>query len=430
MTSLPALRPCAAPFRILVASGLVALLAACASTPAPLPPVQRPVAVPAPVVPPTPAPPPAAQTAAELPLSLLGPPDALPGWQMDTSADFDIALKRSCPSLIKRSDGTGLTQPTDWQALCTAISGGEPARAALVRLTQAIAVGDGTGLNTGYFEPMLEGSLTPTPRFATPLYKRPTDLIDVSLGDFRETLKGQRTAGRLQGDKLVPYADRGEIEDGALAGKGLELLWLADPYEAFSLHIQGSGQVRLPDGSIVRVGYNGQNGHLYVGVGKLLRERGVLGPGQATMDGILNWARANPDAGKALFRENKSYVFFRRIEGEGPLGSLNVPLIADRSIAVDPLFVPLGAPVWLNSRHVDPLAEKTPAGQMPTVPFVQAMVAQDTGGAIKGANRLDIFFGSGIRARSLASAQSQRGSLTLLLPVASIDRLKAAGKIK
>jgi membrane-bound lytic murein transglycosylase A len=412
--------------RYLSAALGVALLAACAAPQAtiPLPPVKTPVAVPTPVVPPV-SPDVLAQTAAGVPLSLLGTPDSLPGWRDDTGIDFASALRKSCPALTKRIDGSGLTLPDDWRPLCDALATGEAPQTALARLTQAMAVGDGTGLNTGYFEPQLEGSLTPTERFATPLYKRPADLIDVSLGDFRDTLKGQRTAGRLLGTKLVPYFDRGEIEDGALASKGLELMWLADPYETFSLHIQGSGQVRLPDGSMIRVGYDGQNGHPYVGVGKLLRERGILGPGQATMDGILNWARTHPADGKALFRENKSFVFFRRVEGDGPLGSLNIPLTPERSIAVDPLFIPLGAPVWLNSRHSDPLDPQASA-----IPFAKLMVAQDTGGAIKGANRLDIFFGSGIRARALASSQSQRGSLTLLLPLASIERLKAAGVVK
>ncbi len=427
MTDLSVSRQNAARTRILILSGVAALLSACATGPAPAPP-QKPAAIPAPVVPPAPTPPPAAQTAAEMSLALLGAPDALPGWQDDDGAALDVALRRSCPVLVKRTDGTGLTQPADWIPLCTAILAGEAPKLALTRLTQAVAVADGLGLNTGYFEPLLEGSLTPSERFATPLYKRPADLIDVALGDFRDAWKGQRTAGRLQGNKLVPYADRGAIEDGALAGKALELLWLADPYEAFSLHIQGSGQVRLLDGSTVRVGYDGQNGHEYTGVGKLLRQRGVLGAGQATMDGILNWARANPVEGKALFRENKSYVFFRRIEGDGPIGSLNMALTPERSIAVDPLFIPLGAPVWLNTRHVDPLGAKTPEGQAITVPFARLMVAQDTGGAIKGVNRLDIFFGSNFRARTLASAQSHKGSLTLMLPHASVERLRAAGK--
>lgn len=430
MTDIFIMRRTAAQARILSIAAITLLLAACATTPEPTPaPVQKPTAVPTP--PPTPATqPPPAQTAVETALSILGSPDSLPGWAEDSGTDLAVALRRSCPVLTKRSDGSGLTQPADWAPLCQAILSGEAPKTALARLTKAVVVADGTGLNTGYFEPLLEGSLIPSDRFATPLYKRPPDLVDVALGDFRDVWKGQRTAGKLQGNKLIPYADRGAIEDGALANKALELLWLADPYEAFSLHIQGSGQVRLSDGTTVRVGYDGQNGHEYTGVGKLLRQRGILGAGQATMDGILNWARANPVEGKALFRENKSYVFFRRIEGDGPIGSLNMALTAERSIAVDPLFIPLGAPVWLSTRHVDPLGAKTPEGQAITVPFARIMVAQDTGGAIKGVNRLDIFFGSNFRARSLASAQSHRGSLTLLLPIPSIERLTTAGKLK
>jgi membrane-bound lytic murein transglycosylase A len=414
------------------AAATTVILAACAGpqTDPVFPPTrQAPAAVPPPVVAPTPAPPADAQTAAELSLTLLGSPDSLPGWLQDTGAGIATTLGKSCGSLLKRDDGTGLTEVDDWKPLCAAIASGEPAPAALARLTQAVAVGDGLGLNTGYFEPLMEGALTPSERYATPLYKRPPDLIDISLGEFRATFKGQRTAGRLQGNKLIPYYDRGQIDDGVLVNKSLELLWMADPYETFSLHIQGSGQVKLPDGSIIRVGYDGQNGHEYTGVGKLLRQRGVLASGQATMDGILNWARAHPVEGKALFRENKSFVFFRKIEGDGPIGSLTVALTPERSIAVDPLFIPLGAPVWLNTRHVDPQAPQGTAAT-PTVPFAKIMIAQDTGGAIKGANRLDIFFGSDVRARVLASAQSQRGSVTLLLPIASVERLKTAGKIK
>ncbi len=365
------------------------------------------------------------QTAAELTLSLAGNPSAFPGWTEDKADKVDAALRSSCAVLIKRTDASGLTRPEEWQSLCSALASGEAVKSALERTTQLVRVNDGKGLNTGYFEPMLDGAWAQSAKATAPLYKRPADLIEVSLGDFRDTLKGQRTAGRVSGGKLVPYADRAEIEAGALAGKNLELLWVTDPYEVFSLHIQGSGQIRMPDGQIVRVGYDGQNGHLYTGVGKLLRERNVLAPGQATMEGILNWARANPDAGKALFNENRSYIFFKRIMGNGPIGALNFVLAPERSIAVDPLFVPMGAPVWLESRHPDPAS---PA--LPPIPFARIMVAQDTGGAIKGANRLDVFFGSDAKARAIASGMSQRGALLLMLPNASIERLTREGHFK
>jgi membrane-bound lytic murein transglycosylase A len=408
---------------------VLGMLSACAGT-ADRPPVfTEPKQVPkARPTPPPPVPPSPTtevkQTAAELEMFLIGSPTLLNGWAQDSAARLDAALRNSCPTLMKRMDDTGLTQPLDWQPLCAAIASGESPKAALEKYTQAVRIADGQGLNTGYFEPMLDGSLTPSERYAAPLYKRPADLIEVSLGEFRDTLKGQRTAGKISGNKLVPYADRAEIENGALAGKGLELLWLADPYESFSLHIQGSGQVRLPDGQVVRVGYDGQNGHLYTGVGKLLRQRNVLAPGQATMEGILNWARANPAAGKALFNENRSYVFFKRVNGDGPNGALNFVLVPERSIAVDPLFVPLGAPVWLESRHPDPAG---PA--LAQIPFARIMIAQDTGGAIKGANRLDVFFGSDSRARAIASGMSQRGALVLLLPQLSVQRLQDAKKL-
>jgi membrane-bound lytic murein transglycosylase A len=377
------------------------------------------------VTPPTIASVPQKQTATEMELALAGSPSSLPGWAQDNADKVDAALRSSCAVLTKRNDASGLTQPADWQPLCSALASSESAKVALERHTQLVRVNDGKGLNTGYFEPMLDGAWTQSAKATAPLYKRPLDLVEVSLGDFRDTLKGQRTAGRVSGGKLVPYADRAEIEAGALAGKALELIWVTDPYEVFSLHIQGSGQIRMPDGQIVRVGYDGQNGHLYTGVGKLLRDRNVLGPGQATMEGILNWARTNPEAGKALFNENRSYIFFKRIMGDGPIGALNFVLAPERSIAVDPLFITMGAPVWLDSRHPDPVS---PA--LPPIPFARIMIAQDTGGAIKGTNRLDVFFGSDTRARAIASGMSQRGALLLMLPNASIERLTREGRFK
>lgn len=275
-----------------------------------------------------------------------------------------------------------------------------------------VVLADGTGLNTGYFELTLAGSRTRDAANAYPLYRVPADLIDVDLGQFAPTLVGKHVRGRVEGARLVPYYDRAAIDDGALVGRGLELAWVADPVEAFFLAIQGSGRVRLSDGAELRVGYAGQNGRDYTGIGLLLRERGVLGPGQATMEGLIAWLHAHPDEGRAVLRENKSYVFFRELTGPEPVGALGVALTPGTSVAADPAFVPLGAPLFLVTRTVD--------GPLATV-----MVAQDTGGAIKGANRFDLFLGAGTDARRIAGSLSAKGRAWLLLPRAAAERLRA-----
>jgi membrane-bound lytic murein transglycosylase A len=416
--------------RTYLSAVLLSLLAACASEPMPLPRPEpaKPQVSSSQIVPPPPktatANPPGAS---ELPLTLLGAANALPGWAEDEAKGVADVLRKSCPALQKNTDLSGLTQTTDWISLCSALAAGNPAldvKALLAAELQAVQVANGKALNTGYYEAQLDGALAPGGAFITPLYKRPPELIDLDLGAFRPTMKGQRLAGRIQGNKLVPFADRADINGGALAGRGLELLWVNDEWEAFSLQVQGSGQIKLPDGQVVRVGYDGQNGHEYQSVGRLMIERGLMQKGKATMQGILGWARANPEQARKLFNENRSFVFFKEIKGDGPVGALNIPLTAERSIAVDPVYVPLGAPVWLDSSHQNPDAI---GGQQ--LPFRGLRVAQDTGGAIKGPNRLDIFFGSGPRATLLAGSQTATGTLTLLLPRASVARLQAAGKL-
>ena len=212
--------------------------------------------------------------------------------------------------------------------------------------------------------------------------------------------------------RFVPYYDRAAIEQGALLGKGLEIGWAKDPVEFFFLQIQGSGRLRGPDGSIMRIGYAGQNGQPYTGIGGLMRERGLIGsgPGQysGSMQGIMQYIRENPEAGRALMRENRSWVFFRELTGDGPIGALGVPVRPKSSVAADPKFVPLGAPVWLD-------LDRGEADGM--------WIAQDTGGAIKGANRFDTFWGAGDDARVTAGGMSGRGKALLLLPKGTLRRL-------
>jgi len=313
--------------------------------------------------------------------------------------------------LVMRRDLSGLTEPGDWVAACAAAATATDARAFFATLVP-VRAGAGTGLNTGYYEPELAGSRTPIAD-GTPLYRRPADLIEVDLGEFGATLAGKKLRGRIAGQSFVPYFDRAAIDGGALNGRGLELAYAADPYEAFFLEIQGSGRLRLPDGSVMRIGYDNQNGRDYTGIGKLLRDRALLGPGQATMDGIIGWMRRSPDKGVALMHENRSKIFFRELPpGDpalGPPGALGIALTPQVSVAADPRFVPLGAPLWLSSRG--------------EAPFARIMVAQDTGGAIKGANRLDVFWGAGADARRIAGGMSATGTAVLLLPAVSAARL-------
>lgn len=267
------------------------------------------------------------------------------------------------------------------------------------------------GLFTGYYEPLLNGSEVPDGRFRYPIYRLPDDLVTVDLGLFDPELEGRRIAGRLDGQRLVPYFDRAEIENGALADRGLALLWVDDPVELFFLHIQGSGRIRLADGRTLRIGYAGQNGHPYRAIGRDLIELGELTREQVSLFAIRDWLRAHPDRAAAIMARNRSYVFFRELAevsaDEGPIGAMGVPLEAGRSLAVDRRFIPLGVPLWLDTVVPEPDG---------TRPFERLMVAQDTGGAIRGILRGDIFFGTGPQAESRAGRMKHPGRLYVLLP--------------
>jgi membrane-bound lytic murein transglycosylase A len=246
-----------------------------------------------------------------------------------------------------------------------------------------------------------------------PLYRTPPDLVTADLGLFRPAFAGERIAGRVDGTALKPYAKRAEIERGALAGRGLELVWVDDAADAFFLHIQGSGRVTLEDGSVVRVGYAGGNGHAYTAIGRELARRGVMAPEDVSMQSLRAWLANNPDEAQALMEVNDSYVFFRILEGEGPLGSQGVVLTPGRSLAVDARFLPLGAPVWLAT--TDPVDAARPLRRL--------TVAQDTGGAIRGPARADLFWGHGADAAERAGRMRQEGELYLLLPRALGDAI-------
>jgi membrane-bound lytic murein transglycosylase A len=267
---------------------------------------------------------------------------------------------------------------------------------------------DPFGLFTGYYEPELAGSRRRSPG-AVPLHARPADLVQVELGEFADDLRGRRTAGRVEQGRLVPYASRAQIDRGALDGRRLELLWIDDPVDAFFLHIQGSGRVRLAEGGIARVGFAAQNGHPYVPIGRVLVDRGVMTQEQVSMQSLRAWLAANPAEARGVMDQNPSYIFFREIQGlrpdEGPPGAFGAPLTPERSIAVDRAHIPLGIPVFIDVQH--PLTN---------APYRRVLMAQDIGGAIRGPVRGDVFWGSGDAAGDPAGRMRSRGAWWLLLP--------------
>jgi membrane-bound lytic murein transglycosylase A len=306
----------------------------------------------------------------------------------------------------------------DWLPLCdraeASANAADPQalRALATELLRPVEVsngGDPAGLFTGYYEPTLRGSRTAHDRFTVPLYVRPPELVSVDLGRFRADLAGKRIAGVVDAGALVPYFDRTAIDAGALGGRGLELVWVDDPVDAFFLEIQGSGRIELDDGTRLRIGYAGQNGYPYVAIGRELVARGALAKEQVSMQSIRAWLLEHPDEAVAVMRKNASYVFFRELPSDGPLGSLGVPLDPGRSLAVDPLFVPLGVPVWIDTTL-------PPAEDGGERPLRRLVVAQDTGGAIQGPVRGDVFWGGGDEAADLAGRMRQPGRLWLLLP--------------
>ncbi len=303
---------------------------------------------------------------------------ALPGWEDDDHLSALGVFRDTC----------ALIDGPDWGPICR-LAADVPANRAAARaffelLFRPVLVGHPPALFTGYYEPELPGSLTRTARFAVPLYARPPELRDG-----------------------VQYYSREQIEAGALAGRGLEIAWLEDPVEAYFLQVQGSGRIRLADGRVLRLGYAGRNGHAYRSIGQEMVRRGTYTLDQVSARTIRGWVRANPVAGAGLLHTNPSYIFFRRLADlppeRGPIGAMGRSITTLRSVAVDPAHVPLGAPVWVEKDGRDPLR--------------RLMVAQDTGGAIKGAQRADIFYGTGAAAGDAAGEIKDPGRLIQLLPI-------------
>lgn len=330
----------------------------------------------------------------------------LPNWNNDSVLQALPALQNQCPRLGKKDE---------WAAFCSELSEQPPydeesMRSALKRYLLPHRIygksGNSSGLFTGYYEPTLFGSYQPTARFNYPLYQRPSTMLQLELGSRFPELKDQRVRGLLQGNKVIPFYDRAAIDGQNKPLAGNEILWVDSADAAFFLHIQGSGRIQLPDGSIVGVGYADQNGQPYVAIGKILIERGELTPEEVSLQTINHWLRSHPKEADELKNQNPSYVFFtlRHDTESGPRGSLNVPLTQERSAAVDRKVIPLGTPLWISTT----LPDKTP--------YQRLVVAQDTGGAIRGPVRADIFFGRGSRAEKMAGEMKQKGEIYALIP--------------
>ena len=352
--------------------------------------------------------------------------DDIPGWYDDNLTEALPALVRSCARLDGQPDsraiGAGAGFVADWRDPCAALAAVprgdfEAARTALedwFTPFRMSAPGIETGLVTGYYEAELNGAMFPGADYQEPIYGRPDDLVTVDLGAFTSELKGRHVVGQVTDGRLVPYLTRAEIEAGALGGLGIELLWVDDPVDVFFLQVQGSGKVKFPDGSERRIGYAISNGHGFTGIGRLLLDAGKIPPSQASMQGIRDWLRANPQEAQEFMRRNARYIFFRWIDGDGPIGAQGVTLTAGRSIAVDPAFVPYGVPIFLGTTW-----------PIEGGPLRRLMVAQDTGAAIKGPLRADFFWGSGEAALDYAGRMKQQGRFYMLLPKTVAERRAA-----
>ncbi|MFN7662699.1 MAG: murein transglycosylase A [Alphaproteobacteria bacterium] len=337
---------------------------------------------------------------------------ALTDWQQDHDIPHALkAFKISCKVLLKKkpTEPLGLgTYAGDWHPVCRQAL--ECSDSASPQETRAFFEahfvpyrvtdnGDPEGLFTGYYESSLNGSRQKTPKFWYPLYKKPPELL---LSQDKE-----KKWGVLSWGKIVPYYDRAAIDKGALEGKGLELVWVDDPVEAFFLHIQGSGRVTLPDGQVMRVNYAASNGHPFFSIGRELVHNNIMDTKDVSMQSIRGWMARFPDQARVLMHKNPSYIFFREVEnkGDGPIGCMGVPLTPLRSMAIDRRWLPMGCPLWFDGRHPDNYIQER-----------RLMIAQDTGGAIRGAVRGDFFWGFGKDAMERAGKMKSKGQYYVLLP--------------
>jgi membrane-bound lytic murein transglycosylase A len=328
--------------------------------------------------------------------------DTLPGWP---SAGLERSLRAflaGCPrpgALAQACARAAAVPPDDAQAARVFFETN------FVPFAIVSTAGPDSGLITGYYEPIIEGSRTQSDQHRYPIFGVPEDLIVIDLAAVNPDVRNMRLRGRVEGRRVVPYFSRAEIDSRSLPAP--VIAWASDPVELFFLQVQGSGQVRLENGERIRVGFADQNGHPYRSLGRYLIDRGELPLEQTSMQGIKAWAAANPAKLQEALNSNPSYVFFRElaVTGEGPPGALGVPLSAEYSLAVDRRFVPLGAPVYLATTY--PLSEER---------LERMMAAQDTGGAIRGVVRADFYWGTGPEAGMMAGRMRQQGKMWLMWP--------------
>jgi membrane-bound lytic murein transglycosylase A len=345
----------------------------------------------------------------------------LPGWGDDRQSEALSAFLRSCPPLSKSgpsvsgADGAGPQFGTaaDWAKICedakSVPAGDDVAARAFFEKRfgpfEAGNNGDAEGLFTGYYVPELKGSRQKSAEYRVPIYRVPDDLVTADLGLFKPDLKGVHIVGKVEKGKLKPYDNRAEIDAGALADRGFEILYVDDPIDAFFLHIQGSGRVVMEDGSKASIGYAGTNGQPYVAIGRSLADSGALAKDDVSMQSIRKWLADHPGEAEKTMEANPSYVFFRELPGDAAIGAQGVALTPERSLAVDHRFLPYGLPLWLD-------AEAPDAGAR----LRRLVIAQDTGGAIKGPVRGDFFWGFGHEAGEKAGRMKSKGRYFLLLP--------------
>lgn len=349
----------------------------------------------------------------------------LPGWADDDHAAAFAAFRTSCAALLAQDPALRSGRPAepDLLAVCAAASGSTPAAARSFFESRfapfEVRPPSGAGFLTSYYEPEFPGARQPGNGFVVPLLDRPDDLVTISQGGSLPDIEAGLQAARRRPDGgYEPYPDRAAIEDGALGARARPIVYLREPGEAFIIQVQGSARIRLPDGGLVRLAYAGRNGHPYTSIGRLLAERGLLPLETMTLAGLMGWLKDNPAAAKALMRENRSYIFFRETEladTDGPIGAAGVPLTAYRSLAVDRTLHTFHTPVFVEAPElIDPEHE----GRA----FRRLMIAQDTGSAIVGPARGDLFFGAGQAVGSRAGRVRHVATMIALVPVESAPR--------
>ncbi len=355
----------------------------------------------------------------------------LPGWDKADLGRSLITFQTSCRAFIKQEPeqivGTDTIdlQAKDWHPACQAALELNPKTSDLKNFFQKwfapvefYADKPANGLFTGYYMPTIKGSYTKSNEFSVPIYEVPKDLITLDLGLFIPHLKNKKVVGRLAGNKIVPYYTREQINKGAIKNKAKVLLWIHSPIDRLFLEIQGSGVIELEDGSRVFIGYNGQNGASYTAIAGVLIKQGVMTRDNASMQRIKNYLEAHPDQMDSVINQNKSFVFFRKLNLDGALGSQGVTLTPGYSLAVDRQWIPMGAPLWLSTTRPD---SKNPELNKP---MQRLMIAQDTGGAIKGKVRGDVFWGGGERATLIAGHMKNLGHYWMLLPRHTLSRIE------